>query len=76
MIYLFWPRNQPFHISHINPSRQDTQVVDSHHSIDILMLLPYILTSFFYRNSNGFHGKLSLMTDHILDKRLIPVIYY
>ena len=20
MIYLFWPRNQPFHISHINPS--------------------------------------------------------
>jgi len=47
MIYLFWPCNQPFHISHINPLRQDTQVVDSYHSIDILMLFPYILTSFF-----------------------------
>jgi len=46
MIYFFCRRNQPFHISHINPSRQDTHVVDSYHSIDILMLFPYILTSF------------------------------
>jgi len=45
-IYLFWPRNQPFHISHINPSRQDIHVMDSYHSIDLLMLFPYILTSF------------------------------
>jgi len=28
MIYLFWPRNQPF-FSHIDPSRQETQVI--HH---------------------------------------------
>ena len=47
MIYLFWPRNQPFHISHVNSSRQETQVVDPYHFIDILMLFPYILTSFF-----------------------------
>jgi len=47
MIYLFWPRNQPFHISHIHPSKQETQVVDPYHFIDILMLFPYILTSFF-----------------------------
>jgi len=76
MIYLFWPRNQPFHISHINPSRQDTQVMDSHHFIDILMLFPYILKPPSLRNTNGFHGKFSLMTDLILDKRLIPAIYY
>ena len=47
MIYLFWPRNQPFHISHINSSRQETQVVDPYHFIDMFMLFPYILTSFF-----------------------------
>jgi len=28
MTYLFSLCNQPFHVSHINPSRQDTQVVD------------------------------------------------
>ena len=47
MIYLFWPRNQPFHISHIDPSTQETQVMHPYHFIDIFMLFPYILTSFF-----------------------------
>jgi len=46
MIYLWWPR-QTYHISHIDPFRQETQVVDPHNSLDILMLFPYILTSFF-----------------------------
>jgi len=27
MLYLFWPRNKPFRISHIDPSRQETQVM-------------------------------------------------
>jgi len=47
MIYLFWSRNQLFHISHIDQSRQETQVVDPYYFIDILMLFPYISTSFF-----------------------------
>jgi len=47
MIYLFWPRNQSFRISHIDPSRQETQIIHHYHFIDILMLFPYILTSFF-----------------------------
>jgi len=47
MINLLWLRHQLFHISHIDPSKRETQVMDPHHFIDILMLFPYILTSFF-----------------------------
>jgi len=45
MIYLFWPR-KTYHISHIDPSRQEIQVMDLYYCIDILMLFPYVLTSF------------------------------
>ena len=60
MIYLSWTRNQPFRISHIVPSRQETQVIHHYHLIDILMLFPYMLTSFFEKY-HWFHGKFSLM---------------
>ena len=46
MIYLFWPRKS-YHTSHIDPSRQEIQVVDTYYFIDILMLFPYVLPSFF-----------------------------
>jgi len=45
MIYLFWPRKS-HHISHIDPSRREIQVMDPYYFIDILMLFPYVLTSF------------------------------
>ena len=47
MINLLWPRNQPFCISYIDPANQEIQTFHSYHVIDILMLFPYILTSFF-----------------------------
>jgi len=47
MAYLYCPHNQPFHVSRINSSRQEIQVMNPHRSLDILMLFPYILTSFF-----------------------------
>jgi len=47
MIYLFWPHNQPLHISHIDSSREEIQVIHPYYLIDILMLFPYVLTSFF-----------------------------
>ena len=34
MIYLFWP-HKSYHISHIDPSRQEIQVVDPYYFIDI-----------------------------------------
>jgi len=46
MIYLFWQRKS-YHISHIDPSRQEIQVVDPYYFIEILMLFPYVLTSVF-----------------------------
>ena len=47
MIYLFWPRNQPFCISHVDPLRRDTQFIYPYRFLDVFMLFPYILTSFF-----------------------------
>jgi len=47
MIYLYWRRSQSFHVSHINTSRQEIRVMSPHRSLDILMLFPYVLTSFF-----------------------------
>jgi len=46
MIYLFWQRKS-YHISHIDPSRRETRVMFPYRPVDILMLFPYILTSFF-----------------------------
>jgi len=46
MLYSFWPRTQLFYISHIDPSRLETQIMERYHLSDILMLFPYILTSF------------------------------
>jgi len=46
LIYLYWPC-QAYHISHIEPSRQNIQVMEPYYFIDIFMLFPYILTSFF-----------------------------
>ena len=46
MIYLFWPRKS-YYISHVDPSRHKIQVVDPYYFIDILMLFPNVLTSFF-----------------------------
>jgi len=46
MIYLYWPR-QAYHISHIDTSKQEIQVMEPYYFIDILMLFPYILTSIF-----------------------------
>jgi len=45
IIYLYWPR-KACHISYINPSRRETQVVNPYYFTDILMLFPYVLTSF------------------------------
>jgi len=45
--YLFWPRTQLFYISHIDPSRPETQIMDRYHLRNILMLFPYVLTSLF-----------------------------
>jgi len=47
MINLLWPLHQLFHISHIDPSKRETQVMDPRHFIDIHMLFCYTLTSFF-----------------------------
>jgi len=46
MIYLYWLR-RAYYISHIDPSRQGTRIMDSYRGLDIIMLFPYILTSFF-----------------------------